>query len=223
MPIRLNLLAEQQAAEELRRRDPVKRAVWVAGTCLGILILYAVILQLELMKASFDASRFEARYKNLESDSGAVITNLNRTAEAQRRMDSLERLSTNRFLWANVLNALQYSVVEDVAFVRLRGDQNFTFADGIKPSTNAAGIVSRGKPPTSREKVTLAIDAKDYSGKPGDQIFKFKEAIDSLPFFKTNLQKSELTGRSPVQTEPNNPNRPYVQFTLECLYHEQTR
>lgn len=223
MPIRLNLLAEQQAAEESRRRDPVKRAAWAAATVVALLVLYAVILQLELLKASFDANRFEARYRNLEKDSGAVITNLNRTAEAQRRMESLGRLSTNRFLWANVLNALQYSVVDDIAFVRLRGDQSFAHTDGIKPSTNAAGVVSRGKPPTSREKVTLAIDAKDYSGKPGDQIFKFKEAIDSLPFFKTNLQKSELTGRSPVTTDPNNPNRPYVQFTLECLYHEKTR
>ncbi len=31
MPIRLNLLAEAQAAEEMRRRDPVKRALWLAG------------------------------------------------------------------------------------------------------------------------------------------------------------------------------------------------
>ena len=31
MPIRLNLLAEAQAAEEARRRDPVKRAVWMAA------------------------------------------------------------------------------------------------------------------------------------------------------------------------------------------------
>ena len=30
MPIRLNLLAEAQAAEDLRRRDPVKRALWLA-------------------------------------------------------------------------------------------------------------------------------------------------------------------------------------------------
>ena len=29
MAIRINLLAESQAAEEMRRKDPVKRAVWI--------------------------------------------------------------------------------------------------------------------------------------------------------------------------------------------------
>ena len=31
MPIRINLLAEEQYLAEMRRRDPVKRAAWVGG------------------------------------------------------------------------------------------------------------------------------------------------------------------------------------------------
>ncbi|MFA6545335.1 MAG: hypothetical protein WCS99_13035, partial [Limisphaerales bacterium] len=31
MPIRLNLLAEEQYLAEVRRRDPVKRAAWMGG------------------------------------------------------------------------------------------------------------------------------------------------------------------------------------------------
>ena len=39
MPIRLNLLAEAQALEESRRRDPVKRAVW-AGVFLVLALAW---------------------------------------------------------------------------------------------------------------------------------------------------------------------------------------
>jgi hypothetical protein len=38
MPINLNLLAETQIAEDLRRRDPVKRAIY-AGSFLVVLAL----------------------------------------------------------------------------------------------------------------------------------------------------------------------------------------
>ena len=51
MPIRINLLAEAQALEDLRRRDPVKRASW-AGLLLVLLVLVWISsLQLKAMIA----------------------------------------------------------------------------------------------------------------------------------------------------------------------------
>jgi len=38
MPIRINLLAESQALEEMRRRDPVKRAIWVGVLVVSLLL-----------------------------------------------------------------------------------------------------------------------------------------------------------------------------------------
>ena len=52
MPIRINLLAEAQAAEEMRRRDPVKRAVWIAGALVLVVAAWVVFLQVKIMKAS---------------------------------------------------------------------------------------------------------------------------------------------------------------------------
>ena len=50
MPIRINLLAEQQAAEELRRRDPVKRAIWVAGFFVVVVVVWSGYLQFKFGK-----------------------------------------------------------------------------------------------------------------------------------------------------------------------------
>jgi len=41
MPIRLNLLAEAQAAEEARRRDPVKRAIWIGALLVSVVLVWS--------------------------------------------------------------------------------------------------------------------------------------------------------------------------------------
>jgi hypothetical protein len=107
--------------------------------------------------------------------------------------------------------------------LRLSTVQSFAITEAIKPSTNSDMVVSRGKPAISTEKVAFTIDAKDSSKRPGDQIYKFQEAINNYPQFKTNLQKIELTLRSPEQPDPYNSAKRFVTFTLECRYPEKTR
>ncbi|HYV27930.1 MAG TPA: hypothetical protein VFA77_10380 [Candidatus Eisenbacteria bacterium] len=223
MPIRINLLAEQQAAEDLRRRDPVKRTILVAGFLVGILVVMSAYLQFKLMALGHQVSRVESEWRKIEPDYSKVGTNLNKIADAERKWTSLQSLASNRFLWATPLNALQYSLVDDVSIVRLKGDQVYTVTEGIKPSTNAAGIESRGKPGRSHEKIALTLEANDYSANPGDQIPKLQETIKAYPYFKTNLQKVELASRSQKQPDPNRPGKTFVFFTLECQFPEKDR
>ena len=224
MPIRINLLAEQQAAEEMRRRDPVKRATWASGVIVGVLVLVSGYLQFKLMGAMREVNRSESEWKRIEPEYTKITSNLNKTAEAEHKWEALQTLATNRFLWATPLNALQYVMlsVEDVQVTRLKTDQSYSITDAIKPSTNTVGGVSRGKPATSREKILVTIDAKDVSKRPGDQIFKFQQAITNYAYYRTNLQKTELTGRSPRQESGANM-RPFVTFVIECQYPEKVR
>ena len=121
MPIRINLLAEQQAADELRRRDPVKRATWVGSFLVGLLTFWSAYLQVRLMAATSEVNRYEAEYKKLESNFKKVSANMEAAAEADRKWAALQALATNRFLWANPLNALQFVMVpvDDVQIVAL--------------------------------------------------------------------------------------------------------
>ncbi len=224
MPIRINLLAEQQAAEEMRRRDPVKRATWASAFLIGILVLVSGYLQFQLMAAMRAVNKSESEWKRIEPDFTKITSNLNKIAEAERKWAALQSLATNRFLWAPPLNALQYVMVsvDDVQVTRLKTDQSYLITEGVKPSTNSVGGVSRGKPATSREKVMITIDAKDSSKRPGDQIVKFQQAITNYPYFRTNLQKTELTGRSP-RSEGDASTRPFVTFIIDCQYPEKVR
>ncbi len=232
MPIRINLLAEQQAADELRRRDPVKRATWVGGLLVGVLAAWSGYLQVRLMAATSEVNRYEAEWKKLESDYKKVSANMEAAAEAERKLAALQALATNRFLWANPLNALQFVMVtvDEVQITALKTSQSYTITEPVKPSTNAVGTVSRGKPGTSREKVSFTLDgrdtskdAKDPSKRSTDGVFKLQEAINNYPYFKTNLVRSQLITRSPDQPDPNNPTKRFSTFTLGCEFPENTR
>ena len=223
MPISINLLAEQQAAEEQRRRDPVKRATWAVGAVVALLLLWSGYLQVRLMAATREVNRFETEWKNLEVNYSLVSSNLNRVADAERKASALRSLATNRFLWAPVLNALQYTLVDNVQITRLKTDQTYRITEATKASTNKAGGLVKAKPAQARETTVMTLEANDYSSNPGEQITRFQEKLNGEPFFKTNLQKSELTGRSPPQVDPGSSSRQFVHFTLECQFLEKVR
>ena len=48
MPIRINLLAEAQAAAELRRKNPVKRGIWIGSFLVCVVLLWIAKLQLDI-------------------------------------------------------------------------------------------------------------------------------------------------------------------------------
>jgi hypothetical protein len=185
------------------------------------------------MAATSEVNRYASEWKKLESDYKKVSANMQAAAEAESKWGALQALATNRFLWANPLNALQFVMVtvDEVQITALKTSQTYTITEPVKPSTNAAtGIVSKGKPGTSREKVSFALDgrdtskeAKDPSKRSTDGVFELQAAINNNPYFKTNLVRAQLITRSPDSPDPSNPTKRFSTFTLGCEFPENTR
>ena len=194
---------------------------------MGVMVAWSGYLQVKLMAATSEASRYESEWKKLESDYKKVTANRETVAEVERKWAALQTLATNRFLWANPLNALQFVMVtvDDVQITALKSSQTYAITEAVKPSTNSVGVVSRGKPGTSREKVMFTLDGKDTSKEARDRarFFKLQEAINNNPYFKTNQVRTQLITQSPDQPDPNNPTRRFSTFTLGCEFPEVTR
>jgi hypothetical protein len=223
MPIRINLLAEAQALEDLRRRDPVKRAIWVGVLLVLLILVWSSSLQLKAIIAHGELTRAEAQLAARTNDFQQVLANQRKLAETEWKLASLQALATNRLLYGTLLNALQKTTVDDVQLTRLRADQSYALAEEVKPKTNSDNHVTPGKPASVTEKIVLAFEARDSGVNPGDQIRKFKEAITASPYFQSFLGKTNevrLTSLSPPQSLGG---RPFVQFTLECRFPEKTR
>jgi hypothetical protein len=225
MPIRLNLLAEAQAAEEMRRRDPVKRALWLAALIIALILVWSSFLQLRATLAGSDVTRVEAQIGARTNEFQQVLENQRKTVEINGRLRVLRQLAGDRFLNGSLLNALQQTTVEDVELIRLQVAQLYTVVEGTRTRTNDDNVVIPGRVPTATEKTTVTLEGIDSSSNPGDQVNRFKAALAANAYFKEMLAKTNamsLKNLSAPQVAPVS-GKPCVMFTLECRYPEITR
>jgi hypothetical protein len=146
MPIRINLLAEAQALEELRRRDPVKRAV-LAGIVLVLLLLaYSSSVQLKSMIARSELSRLESELAAHTNEYQTVLASQRKLAEFSRKAVALQQLATNRLLYGNILNGLQKAAMPEVPLVGC-ARSILCLHGGSQTKTNANNRVVPANPP----------------------------------------------------------------------------
>jgi hypothetical protein len=211
MPIRINLLAEAQAAEEQRRKNPVRRAVWIAGFGVCAVLLWALKLQLDLHFAKLVSARSEARLAEIAPKCAEVTNNQAEIAQIAHTMAALDRLRTNRFFWAPLLNALQKTTVDDIKVIRFSGDQEYTFENSGGGSSKAATRSA------SVEKISLYLEAEDSSAdKQGFN--RYMESLNSSDYFVDILKRRDgftLQGflETPIQFA-SDPSRQFVTFVL---------
>jgi hypothetical protein len=225
MPIRLNLLAEAQAAEDARRRDPVKRAAWIAALLVVAVLVWSSSLQLKAILIRSDVSRLQAQIGLHTNEYHIVQDNENKTADINHKLQELKKLSCARLLNGTLLNALQQTTVNDVQLLRLRLDQTCAYVEGTKGHTNDNNVLIPGKPSTATEKTLLTLEGTDSSPNPGDGLNRYKDALAASPHFKQTLVQTNgvsLKSLAPPQVSPLTGKRG-VTFTLECRYPDKTR
>jgi hypothetical protein len=226
MPIRINLLAEAQAAEELRRKDPVKRAFLGGCILVGFVILWAGYLQLKVVGVKAEVEAHDQRWLNVKEDYEVLKASKDQADGLRARLNALERLSTDRFLWGPTLNALQFSTVSDIHVIKLRGQQTFQQIAAIPAKTNQSGVVSHGKPASSIERTVFTINAKDFGTEAEQNYNKFREAIEKNPYFASHLDPAggvKLVDLVPPAPDPANPGRRFMLLILECRFPEVSR
>ena len=225
MPIRLNLLAEAQAAEEARRRDPVKRGIWVGVLVVVVMLVWSSSLQLQAILANSELGRLEGQIQANTNAYKAVLDSQNKTAEIKGKLDALRLLSANRLLNGTLLNALQRTTVDDVQLLRLRVEQLYIQVEGAKMRTNDSGTIIPARPATATEKIVLALEGMDSCPNPGDQLNRYKDALGTNGYFGRMLVQTNainLRSLAPPQISPLTGKRG-VHFALECRYPEKTR
>src|SRR5580692_4277865 len=97
MPIRINLLAETQAAENLRRRDPVKRFAYVGALVVALALAASSWLQLKVMLANRDFAQVQAQIADRSNGSQRVQSEQKEINAAKTKLAALQKLTVSRF------------------------------------------------------------------------------------------------------------------------------
>lgn len=227
MPIRINLLAEAQAAEEIRRRDPVKRAIWAAFLIVVMVLFVSVMFGIKTIAKNSTLNSCQVQFNLLTNQYNLVISNQNRLHDIQSKLTMLNRYATGRFLAASPLDALEHSTVDNIRLTHLHFEQIFDITPEVPAFTNPdTGQRSPGKPGSSKEKVKLILEAKDSSESPGgEQISRLQQALAANIYFQDqhiNTNRIKLL-KSDTPMYDNDARKPYVLFTLECQYADMPR
>jgi hypothetical protein len=216
-------MAESQAAEEARRRNPVKLGIWIAGFLVAVVGLWIGKEQLDIYFASSNLNNLNAQWKAKEPLYIAVTKYQGRIGEIDHKLAALDRLTTNRFLWGSVLNALQQTVVDQVQVTRVAGAQTYVVEE---PTTIGTGPNKAVVPGSVIEKVKLTIAAKDYNPK-NEGYSKYKETLCNFDFFVKHLGRRDgfvLDGAlGPLRVDPQDPARQFQDFSLGTHFPDARR
>lgn len=178
MPIRINLLAEQIEAEEARRRDPIKRAVFIGSSVVVTLLLFSASLQYRLHFLRKELQTVQAEVQDVEPQAKGVRVDLQRIAEIEGRHKSLHRYATNRLYWATVMDSLQRTVVDGVRVISLNTYQTYSTNAETRFRTNYI----YAKPVPSKWKFWSQPPPANFRGALSNQL----AMVLSRPEFVTN-------------------------------------
>jgi hypothetical protein len=225
MPLRINLLSEIQDAEERRRRDPVKRAIWGAALLVVGIGLWCAQKQTQLMLAKSELARMSATWTAEEKNFQQVNEMLRTTGDVEGRLVALVRASTNRFLWGSALQQLQLSLPDDIHFTRFRAEQGYVVTAAEPPKKNGNKMVP-GRRASSSESLRIVIDGKDYAPVENQNYNAFKLALATNSLFSVPLKEVggfKLSNLSQPVGDPARGGRTFVAFSMEARFPEIVR
>ncbi|MCX6928716.1 MAG: hypothetical protein NT154_36710, partial [Verrucomicrobia bacterium] len=216
---------EAQAAEEMRRRDPVKRAMWVGALIIAAMLAWSSSLQLKAILANSELSRIEGEIKSRSDAYKLVLDGQNKIAEIAQKLGALKRLSSSRLLIGTFLDGLQQTSVPDVQLSRLRLTQVFTPVEATKAYTNEHKVLVPAKPAAVVEKTFLTLDGIDSSSNPGDQLDRYKEALATNGYLRQVLVKTNAITLKSLGNPAFSPlsGKRGMPFVFECRYPEKAR
>lgn len=219
MPIRINLLAEEKDLRKEKLKDPQLIGFVIGGGISLVVTLFALTSFLASQKLAHHVHKNNLRWAQNEKKFKELSAKQGDSILYDREIESLQRYTTNRFLWSPVLNDLQFSLVPNIYLARLTAEQSLRF-EAEKKNGNVT------IPAQVTESVRLYIKGFDTSpdGNSSINIFKAKllESPELRKFFVPSsggeIQLSDVSTR---RTNPVNTDISYVDFTLLCKLTEK--
>lgn len=221
MPIRLNLLAEEQYLTEMRRRDPVKRAAWLGGFLFCLMLGWWGWLLFSSHNAKSAVAGHEESFKRIEAKAKETGDQIKKAGDIERNVHGLNRMVTNRVLLSACMNALQECVLDQIQVTRIRVEQSYNVVPAVLSKERG-----KSKPASSTERIVLVIVARDYGRSEDESSTKFKDRIKDHPWFKQYLAKENaisFKGFTNPTPDKDDPSRVFVSFTMECAFTDQVR
>ena len=204
--ITLNLLAEEQLAQEARARDPVKLFIAVGLGVLTIVVALGGVLSAILMQKRADLAGLQAKWDKM-NDGGVEESGFQKLSNSAGEIVTINH--------SRVLIAPQLALVKDLIPASVQLTQ-LAFAMSVE-SPGSDG----GHPKKSRQLV-VRLDGRAFGGQPELEVDRFLKLLRSDARFSALVEDIQLRSIARVaDTDKSGVTRDAASFSIECWYKEK--
>ena len=219
MAITLNLLAEEQLAQEARARDPIKLFIAIGLGVLTAAVAWGGILSAVLMQRRTELQGLETRW-NKVNNVGAEEGEFQRTSAAA---DEILKLNHTR-----ILLAPQLALVKDIIPPSVQLTQ-IGFALSVETTESGGGGGEEGadsKHPgraKRSERLVMRMEGMAFSTRPELEVDQFMKTLRGNERFSAVIEDIQLRSISRMSKENDKAGQTPTgaSFIIECWYKEK--
>jgi hypothetical protein len=216
--ITLNLLAEEQLAQEARARDPVKLFTAMGLAVLTVAVAWGGILSAVLMQKQVELHGLEARWKKA-NDVGAEEGEFQRTSAA---VEEIIALNHSRVLMAPQLALVKDLIPPSVQLSRLGFALSVETVELGGGGGDEEGSETKHRSHTKRvERLVMRLEGVASSSRPELEVDQFLKALRSDARFSGLVEDIQLRSISRTSSDKAGQTITGASFIIECWYKEK--
>lgn len=217
--ITLNLLAEEQLAQEARARDPIKLFTVIGLAVLTVAVAWGGMLSALLMQRRTELRGLETQW-NQVNDAGAGEGEFQRTCAAAEEIVTLNH--------SRVLMAPQLALVKDLIPPSIQLSQ-LGFTLNVETTESGGGGGEEGAEskhpgrPKRTERLVIRMDGVASSSRPELEVDQFLKALRGDARFGALVEDIQLRSISRMSKENDKAGQTPTGagFVIECWYKEK--
>jgi hypothetical protein len=215
--ITLNLLAEEQLAQEARARDPVKLFIAVGLGVLAIVVALGGVLSAVLMQKRSDLAGLQSKWDKM-NNGGAEESSFQKLNNSAGEIVAINH--------SRVLIAPQLALVKDLIPSSVELTQ-LAFAMSVEsPGSDGGGDDGQGQHgghPKKSQRLVVRLDGKAFGGQPELEVDRFLKLLRSDARFSALVEDIQLRSIARMaETDKSGVTRDAANFSIECWYKEKT-
>jgi len=220
----INLLVEEELAQQARARDPVKLMIAISTAVLALVVAVGGVFSGLAMRSQVAMKVAETKLHELEKQqtSGSVGAYLS----LKQWTDDLIELNQSRRLCAPQLALIKDLIPDYIQIARLtlttvavaRAPAAPAPAPEVGQDDVKAKIAARAMP--AAQLAVLLLDGKVVSVHPEDDLANFRRILESDPLFSAQIQLVKLRSYARVSGPAERGGPITGQFVFECQFKE---
>jgi hypothetical protein len=222
--ITLNLLVEEQLAQEAQARDPVKIVVAASICLISVAVLVGMAVSRSTVQRTTEADALQAKWDAIQSNPGTSAAD---TKSYKGLAEEIRAINQARPLYASQLAIIKDVVPDTIQLTQVGLSYVTEEVTAVAPEPAAAPAdgekPARRTRPKSHNHVSLVLSGQASCARPEievDEFIKKMKADAALSKLVEEISLRSLTRTSAPADTPGT-HEPTVMFSINCQYKDR--